>query len=350
MEQDDGFCGSCGAIIDEDLIDDGLGDDPPTSPNLMAPAPVLEVSGSGGAFDRGAVLGAIDMGDSFDERTDVAPPPMDDLPPPVAVAPAAPPRPVEWAAAKPADQPGDPFQSFLEEKTGAFGVDDAGVFNEETGTHRADRQAMVQPQVVLRAKPGVDQAALSPFEQHVLSFLDGHRPLARLRKKAGLGFSDLKVAIGMLADRGVIEVVGSYKPDVRSLLEESELADSGPLPVIREPPSAPSSPSPPKADPRPPPMPLPGQGARPSVMPLPGQGRGPPKVPQAPPPPAASAPPPVVVNNAAVRAQANQLLERALAELRAGKRPAALALMHMAAELLPGDPRIEELRRTLLAR
>lgn len=386
MEQDDGFCGCCGAIIDTDLIDAGSDEDPKTSPNLMAPD-VDVGSGAEGSTERHAVLAAIDMG-GFDERTDVAPPPLGELPPlPVELPPARvelppppldlPPPPVEQQPpARPApapnaaiapmppaaksEAPADDFQAFLEERTGAFPVDGAGIFEEETGTHRADRQAMVQPQVVLRPKTGFDAAVLSPFEQHVLSFLDGKRPLARLRKKAGLTFADLKVAIGMLADRGAIEVLGSFKPDVRGMLEEDDLADSGPHPTIPAAPPRPPPP-PPQAPPRPSPMPLPGQGARPAVMPLPGQGgkpaamplpgqqAAPASAPAAPARPAPAAAKPAGPDQAA-RVQANLLLERALAEQRAGKRQAAIALMHMAAELLPGDPRIEELRRALMAR
>jgi hypothetical protein len=64
-------------------------------------------------------------------------------------------------------------------------------------------------------------------------------------------------------------------------------------------------------------------------------------------------PPPIVVqapSGDARRLQAHQLLERALVELRAGKRPAAIALMNMAAELCPGDPRIEAALKSLMVR
>lgn len=297
---------------------------------------------------------------------DLPPPPVD-LPPPVA-APAAPssaaaappPAPAQSPAPKAAEKPADAFQAFLEESTGAFPIDGAGVFEEETGTHRADRQAMVQPQVVLRPKAGVDGAALSPFEQHVLSFLDGKRPLARLRKKAGLTFADLKVAIGMLADRGALEVVGTFKPDVRGMLDHDDLDDSHPFPAAPPRPQV-AAPPRPQVDAPPPPvaqwkdtrtsaMQLPGQGAKRAAMPSPGHGAGPPRTPTPPPRAVAPAPKAAAVPDAHARAQANQLLERALAEQRAGKKQAALALALMASELLPGDPRIEELRRMLLAR
>ena len=348
MYDEDGFCASCGAIFDSDLLAAVDYLDPPTSPDLTLPgtdSSPQDVSKTDPI--RTAAVGVGDLG-GFDERTDIAPPPLDDLPP-MATPPAPGPRPAPPPVVF--EKAVDQFQSFLEENTGTM---DSVLFEEEAGPHRADRQAMVQPQVVLRTKPGAARADLSPFEQHVLQFLDGKRPLARLRKKAGLAFADLKVAIGMLADRGVIEVVGAYKPDVRALLEDDDLADSGPHPTI---PARPPPPAPPRPAPtRPAPPPLPGQGARAAAMPLPGHGTVPPRT-RTPAPVPAPAPAPVPAphpapsaGDAHARAQANQLLERALSEQRAGKRQAALAYLHMAAELLPGDPRIDELRRALLAR
>ncbi|MCC7107839.1 MAG: hypothetical protein IT382_01000 [Deltaproteobacteria bacterium] len=343
MEQDDGFCGSCGAITDPDLtLDESAGGPFGTAPDT-APLPSqagLEPAAPT-ATGRHQALTGLDMGGDFDERTDVSPSPLHDPPPPPPVATG--------------EKPADNFQAFLEENTGAM---ERSLFEEETGTHRADRQNMVQPQVVLRCKAGVDRAALSPFEQHVLSFLDGRRPLARLRKKAGLSFGDLKVAIGMLADRGVLEVVGNFVPDLKGLLEEDELVDSGPHgilpktapePVAGVPPQAVATPR--RAPPAPAPPPAP-KAPRPAVAPLPGQGAalprtGTPSGVRA----VAAPPPPVVLSNPGIdpkRLQANQLLERALTELRAGKRPAAIALVRMAAELVPGDPRIEATLKSLL--
>lgn len=352
MEQDDGFCGSCGAITDADLtIDEGAagpfstapdtsplpsesGNGPVTGPATTATvapisAPIsapITAPGTGPqgepTTDRRKALSGLDLGGDFDERTDISPSPLDDPPPPPVAT---------------GEKPADRFQAFLEENTGAM---ERSLFEEETGTHRADRQRMVQPQVVLRCKDGVDRAALSPFEQHVLSFLDGRRPLARLRKKAGLSFSDLKVAIGMLADRGVLEVVGNFVPDLKGLLEEDELVDSGPHGIL------------PKTQPEPaPPPPPPPKAKRPAVAPLPGQGAPLPRTATPSGVRAAAAPPPVVLSNPGIdpkRLQANQLLERALSELRAGKRPAAIALVRMAAELVPGDPRIEATLKSLL--
>lgn len=357
MEQDDGFCGSCGAVLDADLtIDDGVGgpfntapDTAPLPPDSSA-GPTADPDDTGGdavsptraspstSAARRAPLSGLDLGADFDERTDLSPSPLDDPPPPpVAVA----------------EKPVNSFHAFLEENTDAM---DRGRFEEESGPQRADRQKMVQPQVVLRCKSGVARAALSPFEQHVLSFLDGRRPLARLRKKAGLSFSDLKVAIGMLADRGVVEVVGNFVPDLAGLLEEDELAGSGPhgVPPTTAAELTPQRPRHPSAPSRVATSPATvgtssateTPSARPSV---PRARTGTPSGLRGPAAPAAPAP--VAAATPAIdpkRAQANQLLERALAELRAGKRPAAIALVRMAAELVPGDPRIMATLKSLL--
>jgi hypothetical protein len=90
-------------------------------------------------------------------------------------------------------------------------------------------QKMFEPDAVLSLREGANLGALqlSPFEQHVLSFIDGQRPVARIRKKAGLGASDLKIAIGMLSDRNLIVVTGHIKPDVRAMLDVGDLDESG---------------------------------------------------------------------------------------------------------------------------
>lgn len=59
---------------------------------------------------------------------------------------------------------------------------------------------------VLAIAPGVDISALglSPFESHVVAFINGERPVARLRTLAGVGAEDLRICLGMLSDRGIL--------------------------------------------------------------------------------------------------------------------------------------------------
>src|SRR3989304_4376310 len=85
MEQDDGFCGSCGAIIDADLLDAETDDEPKTTPNLTAPLADLAPDAEG-SNERHAVPGALDLG-AFDEHTDVGAAPPDAPPPPAGAAP-----------------------------------------------------------------------------------------------------------------------------------------------------------------------------------------------------------------------------------------------------------------------
>src|SRR5687767_319669 len=49
-------------------------------------------------------------------------------------------------------------------------------------------QDLMKPEAVLAQAKDIERrkVALSPFELHVLSFIDGVRPVARLRKKTGL--------------------------------------------------------------------------------------------------------------------------------------------------------------------
>lgn len=124
------------------------------------------------------------------------------------------------------------FESMLSDATSSIPLADGGlarVFEPSPVYVSESVQKMVEADAVLALREGANLAALSlsPFEQHVLSFIDGQRPVARIRKKAGLGASDLKIAIGMLSDRNLIVVKGHIKPDVRSMLDEGDLDESG---------------------------------------------------------------------------------------------------------------------------
>ena len=116
------------------------------------------------------------------------------------------------------------FESLLGNRSGSFLVAEtnAGMRVIEPAPVYVDRstQAMLESNAVLGQKPaGIGQALLSPFEQHVLSFIDGQRPVARVCAKAGLSMSDTKIALALLADRGLIVLVGTaHAPDLRAQL------------------------------------------------------------------------------------------------------------------------------------
>lgn len=116
------------------------------------------------------------------------------------------------------------FESLVGNRSGSFLVaeTDDGQRVIEPAPVYVDRstQAMLESNAVLGQKPaGIGQALLSPFEQHVLSFIDGQRPVARVCAKAGLSLSDTKIALALLADRGLIVLVGiAHAPDLRAQL------------------------------------------------------------------------------------------------------------------------------------
>jgi hypothetical protein len=86
-------------------------------------------------------------------------------------------------------------------------------------------QEMLAPQAVLGPAPDIEKrkSALSPFELHVLSFLDGARPVARVCKKAGLSIDDVRIALAMLIDKKAAVLVGTVqKPHLKDLLSDDE--------------------------------------------------------------------------------------------------------------------------------
>lgn len=69
---------------------------------------------------------------------------------------------------------------------------------------------MLRPSAVLAREPQVN-AALTPFEEHILQFLDGRRPLGRVAVLSELGKQDLEIAVSMLAEKRVVRLVGQTR-------------------------------------------------------------------------------------------------------------------------------------------
>lgn len=102
-------------------------------------------------------------------------------------------------------------------------------------------QELMKPEAVLAQAKDIERrkVALSPFELHVLSFIDGVRPLARLRKKTGLSSDDLRIAVGMLAEKNAVVLVGLIAPPAMKDLLAGELDNSDDdLPVTHDGPMA----------------------------------------------------------------------------------------------------------------
>ena len=53
---------------------------------------------------------------------------------------------------------------------------------------------------------------MTPFERHVLGFVNGRRSIARIQKKSAMEETEFKTAVAMLADKGFIRLRGWKKP------------------------------------------------------------------------------------------------------------------------------------------
>jgi len=111
----------------------------------------------------------------------------------------------------------------IDDTAQSFETSDSGFHvRESTGARlyvSGRSQALLAPDAI----PAIIQAAsagvrLTPFERHVLTFIDGTRPVETIRQIAGLDEAEVKTALATLADKGVVEVVG------RALVELGERA------------------------------------------------------------------------------------------------------------------------------
>ncbi len=74
-------------------------------------------------------------------------------------------------------------------------------------------QAVMSPDAVIGRIDSSEQVRLTPFEKHVLRFIDGRRPVETIRRQAGLDEAEVKTALANLADKGVVKVVGRALAD-----------------------------------------------------------------------------------------------------------------------------------------
>lgn len=276
VAEDDSICTSCGAVVDTNVFeeatrsvfvqgppaalrvsfvhddvehtfvadgsppaDDGEGFDPPTDevtgiarssvPPSSTAAPAVTASAPPAAAPVATVAPVAEATWEPDtEQVDVLEHPELVLRPPGRPTPPAPLPPPPPVAPLPSP---DDLVALFEEHTGAMAMSGEGapIFEPATPAVAHDVTGMCEPNVVLAVKDGVDPSTfpLSPFEKHVLQLIDGQRPVARIRKKSRLVMSDLKIAIGLLGDRGVIVAKGSLRPDLRALVDPNDLDESG---------------------------------------------------------------------------------------------------------------------------
>jgi tetratricopeptide (TPR) repeat protein len=101
----------------------------------------------------------------------------------------------------------------IENKPQSFETGDSG-FNikESTGARlyvSGLTKAVMAPDAILEIiETSPTSLKLSPFEEHVLQFIDGEKPVDKIRKAAGLDETEVKTALATLADKGIIKVTG----------------------------------------------------------------------------------------------------------------------------------------------
>lgn len=74
-------------------------------------------------------------------------------------------------------------------------------------------QALMSPDAVPALAQSPEGVRLTPFEKHVLAFIDGKKPVEVIRRAAGLDEAEVKTALATLADKGVVKVVGRALAD-----------------------------------------------------------------------------------------------------------------------------------------
>lgn len=114
-----------------------------------------------------------------------------------------------------------------------FSSKDAGMTREVTLARcyiGGSAAAILHVDCVPEIAPGVTEGSLrmSPFERHVLAFINGKRSIGRLQKKSAIEESDFKTAVAMLADKGIIRQRTTKKKrpasSLSSLVAHSEVS------------------------------------------------------------------------------------------------------------------------------
>lgn len=88
-------------------------------------------------------------------------------------------------------------------------------------------QQMLAPDVIPAIVPGItlDTVRLTPFERHVLEYVNGKRPVARIKKKAGLDENELRTTLATLTDKGFLRVAGKARRKKAKAGERTRIED-----------------------------------------------------------------------------------------------------------------------------
>lgn len=116
-----------------------------------------------------------------------------------------------------APAPAKPDEEFFESHTHGHVLGRARPAHLDEGNKRED---FYRPDAVL-AIIGTVPADLSAFEAHVANLIDGVRPVARIRKKAGVSSADLRIALGGLCDRGCVRLAGIVEQAAGPLADQT---------------------------------------------------------------------------------------------------------------------------------
>ena len=106
---------------------------------------------------------------------------------------------------------------------GNIGEDNSSFETSDSGLHNVNMharlyvsgrsQAVMSPDAVPALAKQSSAVKMTPFERHVIRFIDGKRPVEAIRRQAGLDESEVKTALATLADKGIVKVVGRVLAD-----------------------------------------------------------------------------------------------------------------------------------------
>jgi hypothetical protein len=75
-----------------------------------------------------------------------------------------------------------------------------------TSEEQRDGRVMLRADAVLSLVP--NDVSLEPLERHVADLIDGHRPVARIKKRSGLSTADVIEGLRKLSARGLVRLLG----------------------------------------------------------------------------------------------------------------------------------------------
>ena len=113
----------------------------------------------------------------------------------------------------------------------ASAITQASEFDDSQEKPKAERlyvsglsQAFIAPDAIPAIVEHVDPKSLTPFERHVMEYVDGRRPVERIERRSGLNNIEVRTALANLADRGVVKIVGRAFADNLPIDDSIEIA------------------------------------------------------------------------------------------------------------------------------